>query len=98
MVGFQLIDDGTAISLGAILVSAGAIFIATGFLTLDTAFTWTQTQGLVGSLDFPNENIPLYVLYQLLPLLCIVLFFLLETYLVLRVLGEVRPMSKFFST
>jgi hypothetical protein len=40
-----------------------------------------------------NRNIGLYVLYQLFPLICLVVFFLLETVLVLRVLGELRPMS-----
>lgn len=92
IVGFQLIDDGTAISIGTILVTAGAIFIGTGYITLDTAFSFTHHFN--DSYVFPNRNIGLYVLYQLLPLLCVVLFFLLETFLVLRVLGERRPMRK----
>ncbi|KAL6720198.1 hypothetical protein ACLMJK_002119 [Lecanora helva] len=39
-----------------------------------------------------NRNVALYVLYQLWPLICLVGFFLLETVLVLRVLGEKKPM------
>ena len=84
-------------SIGAILVSAAAIFIGTGYITLDTAFSWTNT--FVDSLDPPlNRNIGLYVLYQLFPLICIVVFFILETILVLRVLGERKPMREYNSS
>jgi len=89
-VGFQLIEDGTAMSVGAVLVSAGAIFIGTGYITLDTAFKFTGYFN--SSLVAPNRNIGLYVLYQLLPLVCIVIFFAVEAFLVLRVLGEQRPL------
>ncbi|KAF3394422.1 Chitin synthase export chaperone [Penicillium rolfsii] len=90
LVGFQLIDDGTPASIGLISVSALALFIGTGYIALDTAFSWTGH--FDSSLTGNNRNIGLYVLYQLFPLVCLVLFFLLETVLVLRVLGEVRPM------
>ena len=92
VVGFQLLDDGTALSLGAILISAAAIFIGTGYITLDTAFSFTNTfkDSLAGS----NRNIALYVLYQLFPLVCVVVYFVLETILVLNVLKEKKPMRK----
>ena len=90
VVGFQLIDDGTPASLGLISASAIALFIGTGYIALDTAFSWTGH--FDSSLTGNNRNIGLYVLYQLFPLVCLVLFFLLETVLVLRVLGEYRPM------
>ena len=83
--------------MGAILGSAAAIFIGTGYITLDTALSWTRT--FDPSLDpaTSNRNIGLYVLYQLFPLVCIVVFFVLETILVLRVLGEKKPMRESFS-
>lgn len=90
LVGFQLIDDGTPASIGLISASAIALFIGTGYIALDTAFSWTGH--FDSSLTGNNRNIGLYVLYQLFPLICLVLFFLLETVLVLRVLGELRPM------
>ncbi len=90
VVGFQLIDDGTPASLGLISASAIALFIGTGYIALDTAFSWTGH--FDSSLTGNNRNIGLYVLYQLFPLVCLFLFFLLETVLVLRVLGEYRPM------
>lgn len=90
-VGYQLLDDGTPLSLGLILLSAIAFFVGTGYIALDTAFSYTNT--FVPSLLGPNNrNIGLYVLYQLFPLICLVGFFLLETILVLRVLGEKKPM------
>lgn len=90
LVGFQLIDDGTPASIGLICASAFVLFIGTGYIALDTAFSWTGH--FDSSLTGNNRNIGLYVLYQLFPLVCLVLFFLLETVLVLRVLGEFRPM------
>ncbi|KAL2808187.1 chitin synthase III catalytic subunit [Aspergillus granulosus] len=89
LVGFQFLDDGTPASIGLFLVSAGAIFVGTGYIALDTGFDWT---GEFETTSPDYRNIALYVLYQLFPLVCLVAFFLLETYLVIRVLGEFRPM------
>ena len=90
MVGYQLLDDGTPISIGLFVVSALIFFIGTGYIALDTAFDWSgQFQP---SHSGENRNIALYVLYQLFPLVCLVVFFVMETILVIRILGEVRPM------
>ena len=91
LVGFQLLDDGTPISLALLIGSASAIAIGTGYIALDVGFSYTgffdQTY------DEPlHRAIGLYVLYQLFPLVCLVLFFICETILVLRVLGEKKPM------
>ena len=93
--GFQILDDGTPVSLGLILGSAVAFFVGTGYIALDTAFSYTST--FVRSMSDPNRNIALYVLYQLWPLVCLFFFFVLESVLVLRVLGERKPMSKYTS-
>ncbi len=90
VIGFQLIDDGTPISLGLLLLTAVALFIGTGYIALDTAFSWTGH--FDSSLNDPNRNIGLYVLYQLVPLIFLALFFILETILVVKVLGERKPM------
>lgn len=93
LVGFQLLDDGTPASLGLICASAFVLFIGTGYIALDTAFDWS---GHFQPSHFgENRNIALYVLYQLFPLVCLVLFYVLEAVLVLRVLGEFRPMSMY---
>ncbi|KAI3399180.1 hypothetical protein diail_7549 [Diaporthe ilicicola] len=91
VVGYQFIDDGTPMSLGLILISAAILLIGTGYIALDTGFDWTGK--FQSSYDGPNyRNIALYVLYQLAPLIFLVAFYVLETVLVLRVLGETRPM------
>jgi hypothetical protein len=94
VVGYQFLDDGTPTSIGLVIGSAAAFFIGTGYVALDTGLDWT---GFFQSsvTDAPNINHGLYVLYLLIPLICLAFFFVLETYLVLKDLGEVRPMSKF---
>jgi hypothetical protein len=79
--------------MALLVVSAAALFIGTGYIALDTAFSFTHH--FDSSLSGNNRNIGLYVLYLLFPLVCLVLFFVLETILVIRVLGERRPMSMF---
>lgn len=91
-VGYQLIDDGTPLSLALIFGSAAALFVGTGYIALDTAFSWTGYWD--DTLDAPNQAYALYTLYQLVPLIFLVIFFVLEAVLVLKVLGEIRPMCK----
>ncbi|KAL8648158.1 MAG: hypothetical protein Q9210_005152 [Variospora velana] len=90
IVGFQLLDDGTPLSLGLILLSAAALFIGTGYIALDTAFSYSGH--FDSSMRGDHRNIGLYVLYQLAPLVFLAAFFVLETVLVLKVLGEKKPM------
>ena len=90
VVGYQLLDDGTPLSLGLIVGSAAALFVGTGYIALDTGYSWTGH--FDGSLSGQNHNIGLYVLYQLVPLVFLFAFFVLETALVIRVLGERKPM------
>ena len=93
VVGFQILEDGTPLSLGLILFSSLILFIGTGYIALDTGFSWTSYWD--STLEAPNRSYSLYTLYLLLPLIFIVVFFLLEAVLVSRVLGERRPISKF---
>lgn len=90
VVGYQLIDDGTALSLGLMIFSAALFLIGTGYIALDTGLDFTGFWE--SSYELPNRNIALYVLYQLVPLIFLVAFYVLEAILVLRVLGETRPM------
>lgn len=94
-VGFQLIDDGTPLSLGLIFGSAVLLFVGTGYIALDTGFSFTNYWK--DTLDAPNRAYALYTLYQLVPLVFLVVYFILETVLVLRVLGETRPMSTYLT-
>jgi hypothetical protein len=90
IVGYQLMDDGTPLSIGLTLGSGLVFLLGVGYIALDTGFQFTGFWN--SSYELPNRNIALYVLYLLLPLLWLVLYLALETVLVLRVLGETRPM------
>ncbi|KAF4980614.1 hypothetical protein FZEAL_3427 [Fusarium zealandicum] len=90
VVGYQIIDDGTPLSLALFVISAIMMLIGTGYVALDTGLSWTGE--FDNSYDSPNRNIALYVLYQLLPLILLVAYLVLEAILVVRVLGETRPM------
>lgn len=92
IVGYQILDDGTPLSIGLLLVSAALLFIGTGYIALDTGFSWTGYWN--DTLDGDNQAYALYTLYQLVPLVFLFVFFCLESYLVLRILGERKPMSK----
>jgi len=90
VVGYQLLDDGTPTSMLLVIGSAAALFIGTGYIALDTAFDWTgHFESSHGGL---NRNIGLYVLYQLCPLIFLSVYFVLESVLVVKILGERKPM------
>jgi hypothetical protein len=91
VVGYQLLEDGTAISVCLVFASSGFIFIGTGYIALDTGFSFTKEW--LSTLNDPNQAYALYTLYLLAPLIFVALFFILETYLVLRVLAETKPLS-----
>lgn len=94
-VGYQVLDDGTALSMALIFGSAAILFVGTGYIALDTGLNWTgyfdQSADYGAYLD---RSYSLYTLYQLVPLIFLVVYFLLETVLVLRVLGEIKPMCE----
>ncbi|KAF2454424.1 chitin synthase III catalytic subunit [Lineolata rhizophorae] len=90
IIGFQLLDDGTPLSIGLVLLSAAMLFIGTGYIALDTTFSWTGYWD--DTLDAPNQAYALYTLYQLVPIVFLFVFYVLEAYLVLRILGEKKPM------
>jgi len=91
LVGYQLLDDGTPVSIGLILISAAVIFIGTGYIALDTGFSWTGYFN--GDITGNDRSYALYTLYQLVPLVFLFVFFCLEAFLVLRILGEKKPMG-----
>lgn len=94
LVGYQLLDDGTPISVGLLLISSVILFVGTGYIALDTGFSWTGYWD--DTLPLPNQAYALYTLYQLVPLVFLFIFFCLEAFLVLRVLGERKPMRTSF--
>jgi hypothetical protein len=95
LVGYQLLDDGTPISIGLLLISAVILFVGTGYIALDTGFSWTGYWD--DTLTGDDQAYALYTLYQLVPLVFLFIFFCLESFLVLRVLGERKPMRTYLT-
>ena len=87
-------DDGTPVSLFMILGSAVLLFTATLYISLDTGFN------LSGHFEddlFSSRSIPLYILYLVLPLVCVVGYAITQLILVAKVLGERKPLCKWQS-
>jgi hypothetical protein len=83
-------------SMALVVISGLLIFIGSGYIALDTGFSWTGYWN--SSLNAPNLSYSLYTIYQLAPLVFLVVFFVLEAFLVLSILGELRPLSTFSDT
>lgn len=90
IIGYQLWEDGTLFSMGMTVVSALLLCLVTSYIALDTGFSWTGYFNT--SLAGQNRNIGLYITYQLLPMIFLVAYYILSSILVLRILGEIRPM------
>ena len=93
IVGFQIMEDGTPLSMALIIGSSLAFIVGVGYIALDTAFSWTDYWN--STLSQPNQAYALYTLYLLVPLVFIVVYFVAEAFLVVAVLGERRPLRMF---
>lgn len=93
-VGYQALNDGSFISIVLILGSAAAMFVGTGFIALDTGLNLTGYFNSPMIQADPNRSYSLYTLWILAPLVFLAIYFILETWLVLRILGEIKPMCK----
>lgn len=93
-VGYQLIDDGTILSVSLMVISGALLFIGTGYIALDTGLNWSGYWATSGVQSPPNQNYALYTLYFLVPLVFLFIYFVLEAVLVVTVLREVKPMCK----
>ncbi|KAI5787087.1 chitin synthase III catalytic subunit [Geopyxis carbonaria] len=91
IVGYQLIDDGTPLSIGLTVASGIVFLVGVGFIAIDTGFDSPAGEFPVTDRS-TLKHYALYVLYLLFPLILVVGFFILESVLVLGVLRETRPM------
>ncbi|KAF8454958.1 chitin synthase III catalytic subunit-domain-containing protein [Terfezia claveryi] len=83
IVGYQLLDDGTILSILLVGGSMVVVFIGTGYIAMDTALGWTDTFVTLKSEGY--RNYALYVLYLLFPIISVAAYFILESVLVLKV-------------
>jgi Chitin synthase export chaperone len=91
-VPFQWFDDGSAVSIGILSISSCLVFIPILYVALDTGF------GITGRFSksqvTPNNNIGLYFLVFLFPLLCLFLALIFLVVLLTK-LGEGKPFGMF---
>ncbi|PHH49799.1 Chitin synthase export chaperone [Ceratocystis fimbriata CBS 114723] len=90
VVGYQILDDGTPVSVGLVFGSAAPLFLGTVYIAFDTGYSWTGYWD--DSYSGSNRHIALYVLYQVAPLIFLAVYFVLETVLVVKVLEEWVPL------
>ncbi|KAJ8098255.1 chitin synthase III catalytic subunit [Lipomyces tetrasporus] len=92
VVAYQFIPDGGFLSVTLTLLSGLAVFIGTGYIALDSGFSWTGEFASDPSSPDLLRNYALYTVYLLFPIIAIVVYFLLELYLVVRILRERKPL------
>jgi len=91
IIGYQLLDDGTVLSVSLVAGSMLLVFLGTGYITMDSRLgSWTGTFLTEDGGEY--RNYALYALYLLFPIVAATGYFILETVLVLHVLEEKRPM------
>ncbi|KAF8242271.1 hypothetical protein K440DRAFT_617709 [Wilcoxina mikolae CBS 423.85] len=90
IVGYQLMDDGTPLSIGLTVTSALAVLVGVAYVAIDTGVNYSGEFKTTNPAEL--KNYALYVLYLLFPLLLVVAYFILESVLVLGVLKETRPL------
>lgn len=94
LVGYQILDDGTFGSIFLILGSTACILVGTGFIVMDTGYDWTGYFSAAITQNDPNRSYAIYTLYFLAPLFFMFVYFVLEAWLVVRILGELKPLCK----
>ena len=96
IIGYQLLDDGTVLSVSLVAGSMLLVFLGTGYITMDSrANSWSGTFLTLDGGEY--RNYALYALYLLFPIVAAAGYFILETVLVLHVLEEKRPMGRPYS-
>ncbi|KAG6806077.1 hypothetical protein H0H92_012796, partial [Tricholoma furcatifolium] len=92
LVATQIVEDGTWSSLVPYYVFSVLVFALGTYLSLDTALGITTAIGAPADPPSDLKSIPLFVILNIWPLFCVVLYCGLMTYIVLVVLHENRPM------
>lgn len=87
-VGYQLLEDGTSLSMLGIIGSSLLYGIATAYLAADASY---QINFKVTTND--PVNIPLYIIYFIVPLACLVLYVIAMVSLVFKYLQSRRQLG-----
>ena len=84
-VGFQLYEDGTALSVWLIRISSGAMFAMTFVIALLTFKSW-------GGLG-PENTVGLFVVLYLLNAICVAIYIVMQLLLVANTLDDRWPLG-----
>lgn len=97
IVAYQILPDGSFLSVTLTFLSGLAFFVGVGYIALDSGFDWTGT--FDSALNNPDSmrNYALYTVYLLWPIVAISIYLLLEFNLVVRVLRERKPLLLLFA-
>ncbi|KAL7754290.1 hypothetical protein RI367_000271 [Sorochytrium milnesiophthora] len=87
-VGFQLVEDGTPLSIYGIFMSAIVVFLGTGYIAADTMLGWT-TKFVPGA---NLVSIPLYALNFVVPGALLLLYVIIQVFLVTCNLSQRKPL------
>lgn len=90
---FQWFDDDGLASACFLSISSVLVFVPTLYVALDTGFGFTRT--FWRSYYYPYNNVALFVLCLLLPLVCLVASFIFYVVLLLKKLREKKPLSEY---
>jgi len=92
LVATQVVEDGTMSSLIPFYIVSAVTFGVTVYISLDIGLGITT---LIGGVSNPPEalrSISLFILTSIWPALTALLYFIIMSYIVLRILNETRPM------
>lgn len=94
LVATQYVEDGTPSSLIPYCGLIGIFFLATTYISADTAFGFTNIFKSTPARDL--KSIGLFILLVIWPVVAVLLYFVTMSVIVLRVLGEKRPLCMAF--
>jgi len=92
LVATQVVEDGTLSSLIPLYIISAVAFGVTVYISLDIGLGITT---LIGGVSNPPESlrsISLFILTSIWPALTALLYFLIMSYIVLKILNETRPL------
>ncbi|KAF5345428.1 hypothetical protein D9758_013616 [Tetrapyrgos nigripes] len=91
VVSMQILEDGTMSSLMPYFIFTTAFFGVTLYISLDVGFGFTETLGPSKTDPGGLRSIPLFIFTNIWPAVASLAFLILQSYIILRVLRELRP-------
>jgi hypothetical protein len=90
LVGLQVVDDGTVLSVGLTLGSGLVLGMGSFYIAMDTGFGWT----VFDEARLESKSIGLYILYLGVPLFCAVIYAISQFWIIFKVINDLKPIGK----